>query len=283
MAMAPIAEGERWAYRRASRPFEEVSVLKVVSQSGNRKVRVQFEDGPNAGEIQWVNRQQLKVLWAQRREFLDREQRFAEAKSRVAEAQDSHLLAAGLIISESIDVTIASDHNHGILRVGDAVILADHVQISVTDLTGDACFEDGGYLYLPWPAMRTVAIAKAKIDPGIVLDMVDRDAKEWNSVAQQTTYYAAVRPMAHQTIDHPWPEYETQKLAWNVIRGWCGEVALDRWSELDRVRQDNIRLANLLERALKQLERAGGTYHAARLRGEAGRAFETNSKRTTKL
>ncbi|ALE91799.1 hypothetical protein AOC05_04830 [Arthrobacter alpinus] len=65
-------------------PFEEVTVLEVVSQSGNRKVRIQFEDGPNGGEIQWVGRQSLKAPWNEKVAFIEieQEQGWARAKDQ---------------------------------------------------------------------------------------------------------------------------------------------------------------------------------------------------------
>lgn len=52
MAMLPIAEGERWAYRQAKGSLQEVTILKVTSQSGNSRVRVQFEDGESEGQAE---------------------------------------------------------------------------------------------------------------------------------------------------------------------------------------------------------------------------------------
>lgn len=114
--MKPIAEGERWAFRKGQLPFEEATILKVVSQSGHRKVRVQFEDGPNAGESQWVGRPYLKAKWDERQAFVDREQRWAKAKSGRLGVPLGLTCAAALVITETMDDALACDRDNGILQ-----------------------------------------------------------------------------------------------------------------------------------------------------------------------
>lgn len=273
MAMEPIAEGERWAYRKGQLPFEEATILKVVSQSGHRKVRVQFEDGPNAGETQWVGRQYLKAPWLDRQAFVEREQCWARAKSQAWNEPASVREAAALVITETMDDALAIDRSHGILQTSNVYTLAEFAQVTPRELLSSGGFAEEGYTYLPWPIMKSVAIAKCKTAPAAVLDMIERETDSWGQSAVETGYYKPLSKGTVLDLDQPFPEYETQKLAWDVIRRWCGEPALEQWSELALLRAEHARLLNILENALVHLDKSGESYHAARLRGEAGRAF----------
>ncbi|AIX99749.1 hypothetical protein ART_0151 [Arthrobacter sp. PAMC 25486] len=273
MAMAPIAEGERWAYRKGSLPFEDVTIVKVVSQSGHRKVSVQFEDGPNAGETQWVGRPYLKVKWDERQAFVDREQRWANAKSGYWDVPLGLTCAAALVITETMDDALARDRDHGILQTNDAPLLRQLLQLTESQLFVEGSFDEQGVTYLPWPAMKAVAMAKCRLKPEAVLDAVERDVESWGDSAEEFGYYKPMSSRQVIELEEPWPEYETQKTAWDIVRGWCGESALARWSTLSRVRADNARLSEILGRALDALERAGDEHSANRLRKEAGRAF----------
>ncbi|ALE91804.1 hypothetical protein AOC05_04855 [Arthrobacter alpinus] len=273
MAMEPIAEGERWAYRKGSLPFEEATVLKVVSQSGHRKVRVQFEDGPNAGEVEWVGRPYLKAKWAERQAFVDREQRWAKAKSGRWGVPLGLLSAAALVITETMEDALARDRDHGILQTNDAPLLCELMQITESKLFLEGGFEEQGVTYLPWPAMKTVAMAKCQVHPEAVLDMIERDVESWSDSAEEFGYYKPMKSRQVIDLEKPWPEYETQKVAWDIVRSWCGESAQAQWSTLSRARADNARLSEILGRALDALERAGDERGANSLRKEAGRAF----------
>ncbi|ALE05494.1 hypothetical protein AL755_08410 [Arthrobacter sp. ERGS1:01] len=176
-----------------------------------------------------------------------------------------------------MDGALAYDRSHGILRTSNLQALGEFAQVAPSVLLASGGFEEAEYTYLPWPAMQTIAVAKCRSSPAVVLDMVERDANAWGEMAAGFGYY---RPFGNrQTIDleQPFPEYETQKLAWDVVRNWCGETALDQWSELARVRGDNARLMEILERALAQLENTDKKYHAARLRGEVRRTVGRTS------
>lgn len=278
--MEPIAEGERWAYRKGCHPFEEAAILKVISQSGHRKVRVQFEDGPNAGEIEWVGRPYLKAKWAERQAFVDREQRWAKAKSGRWGVPVDLTCAAALVITETMDEALACDRDHGILQTNDAPLLCELMQITESKLVVEGSFEEHGTTYLPWPAMKTVAMAKCRVNPEAVLDAIERDVEWWGDSADGFGYYKPMSSRQVIDLEEPWPEYETQKVAWDIVRGWCGESALAQWSTLSRARANNARLSELLGRALIALERAGDERGANSLRKEVGRAF---GKRRTRL
>lgn len=271
--MDPIGEGERWAYRKGRLPFEEATVVKVVSQSGHRKVRVQFEDGPNAGETQWVGRQYLKAPWEQRDAFIERERRWSAAKRQAWDVPASVCEAVRLIVDEVMDDALAYDMSHGLLRTNNLALLSELTQQPESELLGDLGFEEEGFTYLPWPAMKIVAIAKCQANPAAVLDMVERDVESWGQLAADIGYYKPFSGRKLVDLEQPFPEYETQKLAWDVIRAWCGQPALSQWTALARVRADNARLSGILGRALDALERAGDYNTSSSLRREAGRAF----------
>lgn len=80
MATLPIAEGEIWAYRKAKGRLKPVTILKVTSQSGTGRVRIQFQEGDSEGQAEWVHRRILKAPWDDREAFLEHERRWTELR-----------------------------------------------------------------------------------------------------------------------------------------------------------------------------------------------------------
>lgn len=269
MAMHPIVEGERWAYRKAKGPLQEVTVLKVSSQSGNKRVRIQFEDGDVEGQTEWVARRMLQVPWVGRETFLEHEHRWAELRQAGRAIPKTDLAAADVILGETFDLDVASPHLHGLLQVGDLSALKRFMQGA--QLHTDEAFEEDGSLYLRWPAMLDVARMQAKVAPQVLLDYVEREAvallNEDQKDRQLEAFSALSSPPGY--IEHR--EYvEERRRYLNRIRERCGEDALGKWDEILYLRGDNARIAGIMNKALNVLEQAGKERDAKRLRRELG-------------
>lgn len=274
--MSPIAEGEVWAYRRGRGFMEEVTVLKVVSQSGNSRVRIQFEDGPNAGQTSWVSRRMLKTRWDGKEDFLAREQRWEEARNQAASASEHELDAASLVLEAALDRAIAADHNHGILSVRNLSALLRTLE-SAEELPLEAGFTEDGTLYLPWPAMRVVAQSYAQAKPDRILREVEEQSAAWDEHQTRRRQLDALEPWLADAA--PIPDRDSQNLQrmWDLAREWCGSAAADKWREINRLREELERLTKLLEQSLLELEKAGKRYQASHLRGQAGPPFDRPS------
>lgn len=272
MAVESIAEGEVWAFRKAGGPLEEVTILKVVSQSGNSRVRVQFEDGPSVGQAQWVSRRMLKAPWSLGEEYLARERRWDEARKSAALVPEYEIDAAAIILDATIDGLIASDRGHGILAVRDVPALLELVS-PLDHPSFHEGFTEEGTRFLPWPAMQIIAKECARSLPSQALREIEAQASDWAEHDQHmrnlnalSTWSGGERPFTKEDAN--------LKRAWDLAREWCGAEAADKWVEIEQLRAENLRLAKLLAQALDALEGAGKTYQANRLRGQAGRAFK---------
>ena len=262
MAVLPIAEGERWVYSKTPDVPVEVTVLKVVSQSGNANVRIQLEDGPKAGEIRWVSRRTLKAPWAQLNDFLDLERRWQALREAGQRSSRSAQEAASMAIDLIVRSEVAWGKAGGILAVRDLKSLSAVAPAAIPDTAGGSSIEQDGVVYFAWPAMLDVGQALAQVRPGVILDYVMKEQAEWLEMDSSTdggSQWAKVMISACE-----------------LMRSWCGETAESQWLEIVRLRKDNARLHELLGKALTVLESQKDSYlthQAKRLRGEAGRAF----------
>lgn len=272
--MLPIAEGEHWVYRKANQPLREVIVLKVVSQSGNSRVRIQFEEGSNAGQAEWVSRRMLKVLWADKANFADRESRWHGLRQRATSIPQDDLDAAELVLEETVDPAIARAENYGLLAVFDLASLIKMTGMTTGDVQVHGSFEEDSTLYLEWPALRDVAMNRARTEPATVLEYIEREAAKRSEEDLRNRQIEALSPWSRTpNDDYYWESGEATKRAWDAAREWCGEGAMDRWAEITHLRDENTRLTRILGRALDALGEAGRDYQAKRFRREAGQGF----------
>ena len=83
------------------------------------------------------------------------------------------------------------------------------------------------------------------------------------------------------------PEWIARENRWEAVRdaSWCGEEAVDRFDELEALRAEVLRVGQVAERAIRELDAEGGTKAAERLRQELGvsvellRASQTQGRR----
>ena len=261
MAVEAIAEGEVWAYRKAPNPPIEVTIVKVVSQSGNAKVRIQFDDGPKAGQIEWVSRRSLKAPWARVDKFLELERRWQEFRDAGSSASRSVLDATGCIIEEVVGSGVAWGKAWGILGVKDYDALSGAVPEILPVIGGQSCITEGDIHYFAWPTARDVAKGLARTHAERLLDFVEDEAPGWFDLDLASNG------------ENGWAR--SMIAAFEIIRSWCGEAPTMQL-EIRALRKNNARLADYLEKTLNVLERTGDPYfgyHAKRIRNAAFREF----------
>ncbi|ALE91800.1 hypothetical protein AOC05_04835 [Arthrobacter alpinus] len=66
--------------------------------------------------------------------------------------------------------------------------------------------------------MQTIAVDKCVKSPAAILEMVECQAEEWGQIAVENGYYKPIGHRGAVALDRPFQEYETQTLAWEVIR-----------------------------------------------------------------
>lgn len=261
MGVAPISEGEVWAYRKAPYDPIEVTVIKVVSQSGNANVRVQFDDGPRAGEIDWVSRRSLKAPWKDVDSFLAGEYRRTEVRAAGGGQSRAVREAAAYVIDEVLGDGIARYDAYGVLNVEDLDALNALVPKALTLEMCERSYEVGGSRYFQWPAMVHVARDLSPAHAFRLMSSIEKDEPGWVESLQES-----------EGAD-PWSKAVLS--GFNIVRSWCGSEAAEKWSEIERLRKDNARLHTLIGKAINIMERQADsyyTYHAKRIRGELERS-----------
>ena len=267
--MLPIAEGERWAYQKAGLPLQEVTVLKAPSQSGNSRVRVQFEEGEAEGQTEWVFRRMLKVPWGQREAFLRREDWWEAARLASRSIPQNEMSAAEVIISETVDPAIASAEKYGILAARNLPSVERLAGRPIKD--GADTFDEDGITFLVWPAMREVAQAMAKSDPRLILQYVENDLAELATMEQRARQLDSLKASpSPQAREQSRLFVESWRGYLNVIREWCGEESLANWDEILRLRRETAFLSRTLAEALDLMDDGGLAREAKRIRRELG-------------
>lgn len=274
MATIPIADGETWAFRKGKRPLQRVTILKVTSQNGRSRVRIQFEEGELEGQAEWVHRRMLKTLWTGRQAFLEHEHRWTELRQAESTIPKTDLDAAEVILEETFDLDVASPHLHGVLRVHDLQALKTFMQ--GVPLHAEGAFDEDNLLHLLWPAMLEVARLQANVVPQILLEYVEREAAELFTEDQRQrqleAFSALSGPPSYGHAQHR--EFvEERRRYLNRIREWCGQDSIGKWDEIQYLRGDNARIAGLMQEALVALEKAGSDRDVKRLRRELGYPF----------
>ena len=280
MSILLIAEGERWAYRKAKGPLQEVTILKVTSQSGNSRVRIQFEDGESEGQAEWVFRRMLKVPWDQGEALLEHERLWEAARNWGEPISDSELTAAQIILDETIDAAIAGPYSYGLLAVRDRPALVELAQIPLPGPQSLGAFEENGTEYLPWPTMREVALSRARSEPQILLECVEQEVAQLAESISRYRQAESGRGFLSAEAQTQFRESnDERKRCLNVIRQWCGQEALDKWDEIRHLRGEVERLTGVVQRALTIIEKSDNKSLAKQLRLQLGYPFIPPHKR----
>jgi hypothetical protein len=273
--------GESWAYRaRSVDPVVEVRVVRVGTQKPAR-VLVRFVDEEFEGKEDWVPPARLKVLWEHVDAFRAREARWDALTELGLPRDDPREYAAEHVFINHIDSAHAffGYFNDGCaIHLVDPGALARALGLDVVELTGHpAAFVEDGVLIAPWPVTEVVVTAAARKNAEAILNHVDAEERQAQHDAIHGRYSRSGRGRDAYYFD---PETSREmdlgfsRPIRDVLRGWCGHDADERFDELIELRKEIRRVGDIAQQAIDLLDRSGVGSEAVRLRRELGTPVE---------
>lgn len=267
--------GTRWGYRaRNVNPLVEVEVVRIGTKRPAR-VLVRFVDAEQEGHEDWVPPARLKTPWREAGAWLAREKRWEAVRDISAQVQDTdEERAAWLVMDWTPHCDYASlgyNRTAGILTITDLDRLVAETDLSREDVTGHPlAFTVGDSLVVPWEVTMRVVRALARRHAEHLLRELERDKKRrqqemtWGQTLGRGDTAIHISP---ETIAAVEAEYEPSR---NVLRRWCGQEARERVDELTALREEVLRLGQLIEHAVQALRAVGATRQAKDLERALG-------------
>lgn len=252
----------------------EVEVVRVGTRRPAR-VLVRFVAAEQEGREDWVPPARLKTPWSDVGAWMAREQRWEAVRDVSAQVQDSdEERAASLVMEWTPHCDFASlgyNRTAGILTITDLDRLVAETDLDRDDVTGHplAFTDDDGFV-VPWEVTLRVAQGLARRHAEHLLRELEQDEKRRRQEA--TWGYTVGRGdaaihISPETIAAVEAEYEPSR---DVLRSWCGREARERVDELAALREEVLRLGQLVEHAVRALRTVGATREAKDLERALG-------------
>jgi hypothetical protein len=283
--IAELRVGSGWAYRQhRDDPIVRVRVLRIGKERPLR-AKVRFVDDEFEGREDWVPRARLKAPWEGLGPWQAREERWEAVRHAAAPAYSSPEYWATDYVSSSVadlGVEIGCGRNATVLSISDPNALANLLGLTTEELAEDPLAfdddddDDDGSLVAPWAIAERVARCVAPLRAGKLLAGIERTEAEARSRALHGYYYelgggkACYRtPEDCAELDEHWqPGHD-------LVREWCGAEAVNRHDEVQGLRDEVLRLSEILERAIRELAWAGRASIAAKISRQLGFSLET--------
>ncbi|QLH19307.1 hypothetical protein [Streptomyces sp. Rer75] len=276
--------GERWAYRAAPHhgPVEEVEVLKIGSQRPLR-IKVRFVSEEAEGREEWVPSARLRIRWQNKDTWLARDKRWNELTQDGPDAEDTAFHAITTLYDEHLwDGVVSFGLNlrdRGVLYIEDMAALKTLLDVPESFFhTDPRTFTDSdGVVIAPWPTTLEVARRLARTQADHLVTLLDEQDRKAQSAAIYGHHYRG-RGKNPGTYISPEICAETDrhfKPSRDLLREWCGAEAVESIEELKALREEVLRIGQLMEQAIGCLRHAGQTKAADRLERELGIPLET--------
>lgn len=266
--------GEIWGYRaRQQDPLARAEVLKIGTKRPPR-VQVRFLDEQFEGRQEWVPPARLKVLWDGARQWLAAERRWLAVVEASVSACGTVEHGAAQRVFDRPDaekfINGMDAYRYAVLTVTDPGGFAAKLGYPAADLAREPGYVlDDGTVVAPWPALLAVAQRVAELDADALLAELDRDDAR---AEQEATYgyWTRIGGENHHISAEICAETDEQfRPARNLVRQ-SGAEARDRRDELKALREEVLRLGDLVENAITVLRQAGCDRAAVRLERELG-------------
>jgi hypothetical protein len=255
-------------------------VLRVGKERPLR-VKVRFLDDEFEGREDWVPVARLEALWENLGSWQARQERWEAVRHAAApEYSSPEYWATDYVLSSVADlgVEIGCGRNATVLSISDPKALADLVGLTTEELAEDplAFDDDDGSLVASWATAERVARYVAPLRARKLLAGIERREAEARWRTLHGYYYelgggkACYRtPEDCAELDEHWqPGHD-------LVREWCGEEAVNRHDEVQGLRDEMLRLSEILERAIRELAWAGRASIAAKITRQLGFSLET--------
>jgi|HubBroStandDraft_1064217.scaffolds.fasta_scaffold91012_2 hypothetical protein len=274
-----VQVGEEWAYREKARnPAVRVEVVRVGTSRPPR-VRVRFLGEEFEGREDWIPPNRLKVLWSDATAWQARENRWDAVREASNHVEDTPEYWAVSAVFDAVGDDLLDDGygaSAGVLIIPNPEALVAKVGIGREQLLDDplAFVDDDGTLVAPW--VVTLSLAQ-QLAPRFAEQILDEVARSEARQAQEAIYgkdYGGRNPwyvspeICAETAEKWQPSYD-------LLREWCGATAVDRHDELLALRAEILRVGQVAERAIRELEATGHDRVAKQLERELGVPVET--------
>ncbi|MEU9175276.1 PE-PGRS family protein [Streptomyces sp. NPDC048550] len=265
--------GEHWAYR--ARPKElggamrRVEIVRVGGASRSGSVHVRFLDGDAAGLQEWVSPSCLLVLWADADAFrADDVAELALAEASRAVRGSAEFEAARMILDLvrpkgrlRLRKAVA---DAGVLELGRLEDTEPLVGMDAAQLRNDPMLHEDrkGCSLVGWPITERIARQVAQRLAEEILPEVDRRQQAMEEERDRSSWYG------YQRRDDR--KLDAEKEALRTVREWCGQEKAERHDELVALREEVLRLGELVERAVKALRDRGHGVIASTIERDLG-------------
>ncbi|MGC0334884.1 hypothetical protein RKD23_007961 [Streptomyces sp. SAI-170] len=276
--------GERWAYRLAPHhgPVAEVEVLKMGTQRPVR-VKVRFVAEEAEGRQEWVPPARLRVVWQDKDAWLAREERWSELTRDSPDDDNTTFRAVVILFDEHLWEGMVSFgvnyRDRGLLYVDDVPALAALLDVPESFFCNDprAFADKDGALTAPWPTTVEVARLLARTRADHLMAVVAKHERQARRDAIYGRYYPGrgKNPGIHISAEICAEVDRSSQPAYNLLRQWCGADVVESFEELKALRDEVLRIGQLMEQAIGCLRQAGQTRAADRFERELGIPLET--------
>jgi len=270
--------GEMWAYRERAHTLDCPVVKAEILQFGPKrsgKVRIRLQDGTLSGLDIWVPAVRLRVPWDETEAWLRDEEALAAAEQA---SEDS----IGEVVFEAANVVFLAYNGPGEimldwpLRVSTLWItnpeaVASDLGLDLDSLLAEplAFIDRTGEYHAPAAAGERLARLVAQKYADEVLANV---AKEEHQLREEAVHGKAFDDgpwSGHIPADRCAKYLREREPVFTQVREWCGQPAVERFDEVIGLRAEVRRLRELVIRAAGQLEAAGHSRLARKVRNEA--------------
>jgi hypothetical protein len=265
--------GEHWAYR--ARPKElggavrRVEIVRVGGRGRTGWLHVRFLEGDDAGLQEWVNPSCLVSRWEGVEAFRKddaSELAMAEASREVRGTADFEAarMILGFVRPKSKLRLRRGVADAGILELSCLEEGARLVGMDVADLRGDPMVYENrdGLCLAGWPVTERIARHVAGRLADDILPEVDRKQQAVEQERTQSSWYSYGRRDDRKL--------DAEAAVLRAVREWCGQDKAERYDELIALRDEVVRLGNLVERSVKALRDRGHGVIASTIERDLG-------------
>jgi len=280
--MSTMQIGEHWVFRDRPKalgePVHRVEVARLEGPRRQGDVHVRFMAGEEAGLQEWVARGQLVALWDDVEPFLhDDRRRLAVVEESVDVRGTPEFDAARFVFDfvrpKNVFRLHTSKAGAGVAEIFDLAKIATLLGIEPDELTAQPlCFVDrNGALLCPWAATRTVARRIAdKLGEEVLGKALDQERRLRDHYDSEPSW---------RRDDKELRQFE--RVA-NVLREWCTGEVVERFDELRALREEVVRLGELVQRAVAELRQRKAHAIAATIERDLGVPDATSGAGTSR-
>lgn len=269
--MARAQQGETWGYRVGRKVGIPLTPVDVLDLSQKRRVVIRHLSGSSFGETEVVPLQRLVVPWDEAGAFMEDERRLlAIYDTPWGDHGELELEAVRTIAYGAFDYPVYmispgyGQEPPGIISSPDPEALASAVGMTMDELLAlpNAFIDRTGRYTAPFMAAVEITKRYCQHDPRNVLEGTHLLEEQLETIAS-TAYLPFGMPVSH---DYAADNLRRLRPALDLLRSWCGAEAMEEWDEIASLRAEIDRLQELIEEIAYQIDQAGHSRLARRLR-----------------